>query len=573
MTTTTEQTTHTLEVPGAVLTYDVQPSSGSEPALLMIGSPMGAGGFATLAGHFPDRTVVRYDPRGVERSVKADPGSLSTPEEHADDLHRVIEALGSGPVDIFASSGGAVNALVAREHWLNDSTALRANERIIWDGLQRPGLSLRPPAGADATTRGWLELASIVVGHDAGTVRPALMAWRERYPKHPANGTVLPTLLAEGRSTTQTPHRVALVLPLSGRLASAAGAVRDGFLTAYFGVPGDAPVRPEILVFDTEQLGPEGAYAAAVRAGSDFVVGPLSKADVSRLAAIPQREVPLLALNTLSDREPPSGGFYQFALAPEEEAEQAAARALADGHFNALALVSGDDFGRRLLESFSRALERGGGHVIATEAYDPAANDHQAEIKRLLALDVAEARYRALVSTLGEKLEFEARPRQDADFLFLGAQAAQARLLRPELRFHFADDLPVYATSSIYEPQPKANEDLEGIIFADMPWIIAPPVADDPLRLALNELGTDEWQRRGRLYALGYDAYRLVPLLYESRGEPAQIAGATGLLTVEPDGRVHRELSFARLHNGVAQALADSVATMAPGPLDAAPRP
>ena len=103
--------------------------------------------------------------------------------------------------------------------------------------------------------------------------------------------------------------------------------------------------------------------------------------------------------------------------------------------------------------------------------------------------------------------------------------------------------------------------------------IIAPPVADDPLRLALNELGTDEWQRRGRLYALGYDAYRLVPLLYESRGEPAQIAGATGLLTVEPDGRVHRELSFARLHNGVAQALADSVATMAPGPLDASPRP
>ena len=81
------------------------------PVLLLIGSPMGAGGFGTLAGHFPDRTVVTYDPRGVERSTKADPSSQSTPEQHADDLHRIIAELGTDPVDIFASSGGAVNAL------------------------------------------------------------------------------------------------------------------------------------------------------------------------------------------------------------------------------------------------------------------------------------------------------------------------------------------------------------------------------------------------------------------------------------------------------------------------------
>lgn len=106
--------THTLAVDGATLTYDVRPAeAGSSPApvLLLIGSPMGAGGFTTLASHFPDRTVVTYDPRGVERSPKADPTSPSTPEQHADDLHRLIDALGDGPVDLFASSGGAVNAL------------------------------------------------------------------------------------------------------------------------------------------------------------------------------------------------------------------------------------------------------------------------------------------------------------------------------------------------------------------------------------------------------------------------------------------------------------------------------
>ena len=108
----TEPTTHTLDVPGAVLHYDVRRNdSGTEPVLLLIGSPMGATGFGTLAGHFADRTVVTYDPRGAGRSVRTDGAAESTPDEHADDLHRVISALDAGPVDVFATSGGAVNAL------------------------------------------------------------------------------------------------------------------------------------------------------------------------------------------------------------------------------------------------------------------------------------------------------------------------------------------------------------------------------------------------------------------------------------------------------------------------------
>jgi pimeloyl-ACP methyl ester carboxylesterase len=109
----TEPKTYTLDVPGVVLRYDVRANdSSTEPVLLLIGSPMGASGFVTLAGHFADRTVVTYDPRGAERSQRTDGASQTTPDEHADDLHRLISALDAGPVDIFASSGGAVNALV-----------------------------------------------------------------------------------------------------------------------------------------------------------------------------------------------------------------------------------------------------------------------------------------------------------------------------------------------------------------------------------------------------------------------------------------------------------------------------
>ena len=108
----TEPETHKLDVPGAVLRYDVRESEpAGGPVLVMIGSPMGAAGFGTLATYFPDRTIVTYDPRGVERSERTDPDIEVTPEVHAGDVRAVIDAVGGGPVDLFASSGGAVNAL------------------------------------------------------------------------------------------------------------------------------------------------------------------------------------------------------------------------------------------------------------------------------------------------------------------------------------------------------------------------------------------------------------------------------------------------------------------------------
>jgi pimeloyl-ACP methyl ester carboxylesterase len=129
MTTITEPTTKTLDAPGATVTYDVRSGgSGDGPVLFLIGSPMGAAGFGTLSGHFTDRTILTYDPRGVERSTKPDTMSESTPDEHADDLHRIIEELGGGPVDLFASSGGAVNALALVAKHPGDVRTLVAHE-------------------------------------------------------------------------------------------------------------------------------------------------------------------------------------------------------------------------------------------------------------------------------------------------------------------------------------------------------------------------------------------------------------------------------------------------------------
>ena len=126
---TIEPRTRTLDAPGATITCDVRRNeTTTEPPLFILGSPMAASGFVTLASHFPDRTVITYDPRGAERSTKADPTSESTPQQHADDIHRVIEAVGLGPVDLFASSGGAVNALALVAAHPEDVRTLVAHE-------------------------------------------------------------------------------------------------------------------------------------------------------------------------------------------------------------------------------------------------------------------------------------------------------------------------------------------------------------------------------------------------------------------------------------------------------------
>ena len=154
--TTTEPMSRTLEVPSAILTYDVRRNDQStDPVLFMIASPMGAAGFGTLATHFSDRTVVTYDPRGSERSTRTDGTTQNTIEEHANDLHRLMAAIDAGPVDLFASSGGAVNALALVAAHPDDVRTLVAHEPPLAGILSdRDGALAASKAVADAYQQG-----------------------------------------------------------------------------------------------------------------------------------------------------------------------------------------------------------------------------------------------------------------------------------------------------------------------------------------------------------------------------------------------------------------------------------
>jgi pimeloyl-ACP methyl ester carboxylesterase len=170
-------TTHTLEIPEADLVYDVRgalPPAGGRPPLLMIGQPMTADGFATLASHLPDRTVVTYDPRGLGRSTRKDGRTDHTPEVQAADVHALIQALGAGPVEIFASSGGAVTALALVAAYPDDVTILVAHEP--------PLIPVLPDAAAAERARAGFRDAYEAKGFGAGMAAfIAMISWHGEF--------------------------------------------------------------------------------------------------------------------------------------------------------------------------------------------------------------------------------------------------------------------------------------------------------------------------------------------------------------------------------------------------------
>jgi outer membrane PBP1 activator LpoA protein len=327
--------------------------------------------------------------------------------------------------------------------------------------------------------------------------------------------------------------------------------VRDGFIAGYL-AQGAGNERPALRIYDTSALGFTAAYELAARNGADFIVGPLLKEELTEFAGAELPAVPTLALNWADDNVVLPGYVFQFALAPEEEAAAAARRAILDGHRRALVLAHDTDQGRRMARSFTAAFQAEGGEVLGQQAFEPRESDFSLEITGLLLLSESRARHQRIQAALGRKLEYEPRRRQDADFLFLAARPSEGLLIRSQLRFHYAGDLPIYSTSAIFDPARGGNADLDGVLFADMPWRVGSEGAE--FMSEFRAFGISALDRNGRLYAFGADAYRLVPLLYnrsETLGSGVQ--GLTGVLRVGAEGRVQRELDWGRIHRGRVQ--------------------
>ncbi len=458
---------------------------------------------------------------------------------------------------------GAAKNLIGREQYLVDREAIDENQLRLWNtlaGLSRARLASELNITRDRTLAGWIELAIISIENAGRPTRlaNALESWKRMHPGHPAGEALLKAL-----ASTKPPgligriDHIALLLPLSSSYRVAAEAVRDGFM-AMHDADGN-PNRPDVRVYD---LGDDPAqatvfYQQAARDGAQMIVGPLGKDAADKIVELSDLSVPALLLgHTDEDKESPY--LFQFGLPPEQEARQAAERAYLDGHRQAAILAPRSAWGERMVNAFSGYWQRLGGLVLATGYYDETQSDYSEPISRLLNITESETRRRLLETKLGQKLAFEARPRQDVDFIFLAADARHGRLIKPQLNYYHAADIPVYSTSQIFtgRPDPVHDIDLDGILFGDMPWMLVNDGRIAQLRAQLQGDWPYAHSELDRLYALGMDSYAIVSQLNRIASDSgARFNGVTSGLSLEPNGHLHRQLLWARFKNGVPQLL------------------
>jgi len=439
-----------------------------------------------------------------------------------------------------------VRSMTARERFAPPAT-VADSRRALWDMLRAAamrGANLNAPKGADPITVGWLELARVAAQGARNPVaeRSQLADWARRYPAHPANGALLAAMQTDVAPPAQLPSQIALLLPLTGRLSDAGEALRDGFLAAYY--QQDPAARPRIKIYDAADDAAV-VYRRAIADGAGFVVGPLGKENVQAVTRTADGTVPTLALNFLPEGDAQPARFFQFALAPEDEARQVAERLLASGRRVGVALVPSGEWGARVLAAFQATFTAGGGTLTATRTFAAGTSDYSEPLVAILGFDESQRRFRAVTGAVGP-LQFTPRRRNDLQFVFLAGQPVQGRLVRSQLKFQYAGDLPVFSTSDIYDPNPIANQDLEGVSFLDIPWMIDDDKTVADLRSSVQQLWPANTRRRGRLFAMGFDAWRLIGVLRDARGPITEpIPGMTGRLTVDAGGRVRRGLDWA----------------------------
>ncbi|MEC9483808.1 MAG: penicillin-binding protein activator [Halomonas sp.] len=414
----------------------------------------------------------------------------------------------------------------------------------IWRQLSR----LRGPAldelatAQDPITRGWIELVELQRqnGGDIARLLERIEQWRSTYPNHPAARRLPGDLQALRDLRGQDVRHIAVFLPESGPLANVAQAIREGLEARHMSALDQGEQTPQLSFYDTTSAELDTLYARATMQGAQVVIGPLDKDKVSQLEQRNSVPLPTAALNYGTAPTNQAEHLFQYGLSAEDEASQVARRAWLDGYRRAGMLVPDNPWGARVADAFRSTWQTQGGSLASVVNYDPQAS-------------VASA-VRPLLKVRGE------RAQRDMDVLFLLALPGYARQVPPTLEFYYAGDLPIYATSHLYEgrPQPRIDHDLNDVMFVEIPWIIPDAAVGGtealPYLASYRQLRNDDEPALFKLKAMGVDAYELarkLPLFETLPG--TELYGATGTLSAGSDRRIHRDLPWAQFAAGVPQ--------------------
>lgn len=446
---------------------------------------------------------------------------------------------------------------------LDDETDIASNQQALWQSLMAltpQSLDLFKPGVAPAVDSGWFELAFLVKSYQANPEAfiVAIENWQRDYPRHPANPELYAPNLSAGTRLTKELDLIAVLLPETGQYKLAAQAIKQSIITAHFIAHSNTKLR--FYPVTTQPSNVWQQYQQAVSDRASIVIGPLDKRAVEELAQSSELTIPVLALNRLSDKSN-YPNLFQFGLAPEDDAVSIANYASQNNYQRAVILSSNDNWGQRVTEAFKEQWLSNGGVLLNTANYNANQNDFSTTITSLLGLETSTQRNHSLKQTLGKSIEFEPRRRQDIDFVFLAAKPLKARQLVPQLKFHRSGNLPIITTSQAYSGREDSQQDIDlnNLIITDIPWMLEKSSQNDPVYNALKVNHPDHFDSLVRLYALGADAYRIIPQLNGlSRSSDISFAGATGNLSIDSNGRVHRGTSWGQFDKGILNTIEDS---------------
>ena len=460
--------------------------------------------------------------------------------------------------DALAMKGELLSSLQQRiaAHPLLGDEDQDYNHNMTWQLLmQMPNTELDEAIDSSSgDLRGWLTLAQLyrdpIADLDAQITR--LNQWSNQWRSHPAIDNVPQMLDALEKAASQRPSQVAILLPTSGPLKNAGAALQEGIMTAFYQQQKSGHT-PTLRFYDSGSDDVLAVYQQAITDGADFILGPLSKDNVATIASQGTLPVTTMALNYIETDNRPDN-FFQFGLAPEDEARQIANHAARNGALQAGVLYPEGEWAARVANAFANRWQELGGSVTITRTYQEGPSIGET-VKEMLLVSQSQQRGNAVSRFTSLKMDNQPRRRQDMDFLFLLADPNQGRQVKPALNFHYAKNLPVYSTSLIYsgEEDPRRDQDLNGIRFVDMPWILT----DD--NQALHEAANEQWPdghgRYERLFAMGIDTYRLQGRLYLLNAlSSSELPGVTGRLHMK-NQRIVRELNWAVFSSGKAKTL------------------
>ena len=428
-----------------------------------------------------------------------------------------------------------------------------ANSEAIWAAVRQippTALEQHLQQASDRPFKGWLELGAVAQANDLdiGAQVARLDEWRQRWRGHAA-ASHLPTSLGVLRTMAlDRPRTIGIMLPLSGSLAAAGRAVLDGVLSSYMQGLENGWQVPLLRVYDTGGNTLDALYQRARLEGCELLLGPLQKRHVEALMTM-STDIPIVALNYVTNGMPAPPNILQFGLAAEDEAAQLANEAIFDGYRNVLMLQASSNWAQRAAQSFTAQWQHAGLRIAAHRVL----GDNQTfsdEIASALMLAESKQRHQRLQQLTGRKLEFTPRRRDDIDLVLLLANHQQAMSIKPLLAYHYAKELPVMASSQVFagDTSGSGHRDLNGVIFNDIPWVLDTP----PLkRNVANQYRQNK--QLGRLFAMGADAFFIHARLKQlSHADAPALNGLTGRLRIV-DNRLTRQLLMATIVNGKAQ--------------------